>query len=146
MEPAAWSVRDPAPWAATTCSGTLFALTGRGARDAILDGDDAIAWTATLGGRLRRLSVCRTTRVVVFRVLGTGSAPVRRRIREFRGLVRQQVLGVAAGRVPVGMTMGGGDRQASRGRQRHGRERAGMVGCSSASPGSTSQVPPGGHE
>ncbi len=71
--------------------GTLFALTGREHATALLEATvpshDLALGVASGASRLPHDAG------VVFRVLGTGSVPVRRRIREFRGLVRQQVLG-----------------------------------------------------
>ena len=94
IEPGRWSVRDPGAMGGYDVFGTLFVLTGREHASAILDGA-----TPTLD---RALDVASGANLlpndagVVFRVLGTGSAPVRGRIREFRALVRRQVLGVSA--------------------------------------------------
>ena len=93
VEPAAWSVREAGAMGGYDVFGTLFALTGREHATAILEATtpsvDAARGVASGASRLPHDAG------VIFRVLGTGSAPVRRRIREFRAVVRQQVLGTS---------------------------------------------------
>jgi urease accessory protein len=93
VEPGAWSVREPGAMGGYDVFGTVFALTGREHTDAILERS---APSLDSGGEVASgASRLPHDAGVVLRVLGTGSAPVRRRIREFRGIVRHQVLGVS---------------------------------------------------
>ena len=93
IEPGVWSVRDPGAMGGYDVFGTLFVLTGREHASAILDG--------ATPSMHRALDVASGANLlpndagVVFRVLGMASGPVRHRVREFRALVRRQVMGVS---------------------------------------------------
>jgi urease accessory protein len=93
VEPAAWSVREPGAMGGYDVLGTVFALTAREHADAILERTEPVFGTGVdvVSGATRLPNDAG----VVLRALGSESAPVRRRIREFWGVVRQQVLGVS---------------------------------------------------
>ncbi len=93
VEPGTWPVRAPGAMGDFDVFGSLFVLTAPPHADAILDGIDPIydASAAVVSGASRLPNDAG----LIVRVLGTGSGPVKRRIRELWGMVRQQVLGAA---------------------------------------------------
>jgi urease accessory protein len=92
VEPAAWSVREPGAMGGYDVLGTVFALTGREHAGRILERSEPVfdAGIDVVSGA----ALLPNDAGVVLRVLGRESVPVRRRIRQFWGVVRQQVLGV----------------------------------------------------
>ena len=92
VEPAVRSVRRPGAMGGYAVFGTVLVMTGRDHATAILERTQPVF---DLGEVVSGASRLPNDAGVVFRVLGMESAPVRRHIREFWGVVRQQVLGVS---------------------------------------------------
>jgi urease accessory protein len=91
VQPGAWPVRATGAMGAFDVFGSLFVLTGLAHVDAILDGAEPLFRTdaAVVSGASR----LPNGGGLLFRLLGTGSAPVKQRIRELWGIVRQEVAG-----------------------------------------------------
>jgi urease accessory protein len=93
VEPGAWPVRAAGAMGDFDVFGSLFVLTAPAHADAILDRIDPRydAGASVVSGASRLPNDAG----LIVRLLGTGSAPVKRRIRELWGLVRREVTGVA---------------------------------------------------
>ncbi len=93
VQPALRTVRDPGAMGRYDVYGSVFVLTGREHAAAILERTQPVfdADSESVSGATRLPNAAG----VVLRVLGMESGPVRRRIREFWGVVREQVLGAS---------------------------------------------------
>lgn len=92
VEPPTGSIRALGAMGDYDVFGTVFALTGAEHIGPIMEGTQPIFEPE---GAVSGASRLPHDAGVVFRVLGMESAPVRKRIREFWGVVRQEVMGVS---------------------------------------------------
>jgi urease accessory protein len=91
VEPPTGSVRALGAMGGYDVFGTVFALTDAASIESIMERTDPVY---DREGAVSGASRLPHDAGVVFRVLGMESGPVRRRIREFWSVVRQQVIGV----------------------------------------------------
>jgi urease accessory protein len=91
VQPGAWPVRVAGAMGGFDVFGSLFVLTGPAHADAILDGAEPLfgADAAVVSGASRLPNDAG----LLFRLLGIGSGPVKERIRELWGIVRQETTG-----------------------------------------------------
>jgi urease accessory protein len=92
VEPPNGTVRAVGAMGGFDVLGTVFALTGAEHIEAIMERTEPVFESEGVVSGASRLP---NDAGVVLRVLGSESGPVRRRIREFWGVVRQSVVGVA---------------------------------------------------